>query len=631
MPAARERGMTKPRTRVDVIVVGAGHAGIEAALACARSGCRTLMLTMNLDNIGQMSCNPAIGGIGKGHLVREIDALGGEMGRAIDDCGLQFRRLNTRKGPAVQASRAQADKARYRARMKRVVEEAPNLRVQQAEVMDLLTETRRIVGVVTDDDDAIGASAVVLTTGTFLDGLMHTGDRLRAGGRAGDRASRGLSEVLRRLGLQTGRLKTGTCPRLDGRTIDYAKLAAQPGDDEPSRFSFDEPRALLPQVVCHITHTNPRTHQIIRENIDRSPIYGGSIHSRGPRYCPSIEDKVMKFPDRDRHRVFLEPEGLDTVEVYPNGLSTSLPYGVQKEFLATIEGLENAAIVRPGYAIEYDYVIPTQLDLSLRVRDLEGLYLAGQINGTTGYEEAAGQGFVAGINATRYVRGQTPFIVPRADAYIGVLIDDLVTRGVDGEPYRMFTSRAEFRLLLREDNADLRLADTAEELGILTAERASRLRGKRAAIGRGVAALRKLRVTPSVAINAALAGMDEASLSSPATAFDLLRRPNLSYAKLAALASLDRFDADVERQLEITARYDGYIERQEAEVERMRGLEDALLPENLDFSRVDGLSTEAGEKLARARPRSLGQASRLSGLTPAAISALAIHLKKKAG
>jgi tRNA uridine 5-carboxymethylaminomethyl modification enzyme len=512
--------------------------------------------------------------------------------------------------------------------MKRVVETTAGLTLRQAEVVDFVIEGGRVAGIVTEDGETIAAGAVVLTTGTFLEGLMHVGDRRCSGGRSGDRASHGLSAALTRLGLETGRLKTGTCPRLDSRTIDYDRLVRQPGDDPPTRFSFGPVADLLPQIACHITYTNSDTHRIIRDNIDQSPIYSGERVSRGPRYCPSIEDTVGKFPDRHQHRRFLEPEGLDTVEVYPNGLSTALPYDVQKRFVESIEGLERAVIVRPGYAIEYDYVVPTQLSSSLEARDIEGLYLGGQINGTTGYEEAAAQGFIAGVNASRRVRGMEPVVFGRDEAYIGVMIDDLVTRGVDGEPYRMFTSRAEFRLLLREDNADIRLLDRADEIGVRSAELCNATREKKAAVEVGIDRLERESVRPNETTNRALAEYGEAPLSSPTTAFDLLRRPGFDYAAVSRIADLSELAESVSSQIEIFAKYEGYIRRQKVEIERMRRLEHTLLPADLSYELVEGLSNEATEKLSRVRPQSLGQVARISGLTPSAVTALAVHLKK---
>jgi tRNA uridine 5-carboxymethylaminomethyl modification enzyme len=618
-------------TEFDVIVVGAGHAGIEAALAAARIGRRTLMLTLNLDHIGQMSCNPAIGGIGKGHLVREIDALGGEMGRAIDETGIQFRRLNVKKGPAVRATRAQADKALYRARMKRVLEHEPLLACRQGSVERLIIADRSVRGVETQIGETFTANAVILTTGTFLKGLIHVGDRSYSAGRAGDFAAMNLSDQLAGLGFRVGRLKTGTCPRLDRRTIDFETLEEQPGDDPPPVFSFTTERIQQPQVSCHLTYTNPATHEIIRSGLDRSPMYNGTIQSRGPRYCPSIEDKVMRFATKERHQIFLEPEGYDTVEVYPNGLSTSLPLDVQVRMVRSIAGLERAEIMRPGYAIEYDYCDPTQLDASLGSKLLKGLFLAGQINGTTGYEEAAAQGIMAGINAARFVASEPPIVLRRDQAYLGVLIDDLVTKGVGGEPYRMFTSRAEHRLLLREDNADLRLGEVGHGIGLLSDSDRDRLQAKERSIAAEIGRLEETTIYPSASVRAALERMGTTPIRQPTYLATLLRRPEVGYAGLAALEvpePVPHVTEDAAAQVEIEIKYCGYVERQRQLVERSRGAEDVGLPASLDYERVAGLSNEAKEKLAKIRPRSLGQASRIAGVTPAAVSLLAIHLRR---
>jgi tRNA uridine 5-carboxymethylaminomethyl modification enzyme len=614
----------------DVIVVGAGHAGIEACLATARMGRKTLMLTLNLDHIGQMSCNPAIGGIGKGHLVKEIDALGGEMGRAIDETGIQFRVLNTKKGPAVRASRAQADKALYRQRMKRVLESCQNLTLRQGSAEKLIIEGGKVEGVETQIGERFYGRRVILTTGTFLRGLIHVGDRNYAAGRAGDFAVQGLSESLANLGFKVGRLKTGTCPRLDSRSLDYSNLQVQHGDESPVPFSFTNETISQRQVPCHITYTNARTHEIIRAAVHRSPMYSGVIKSRGPRYCPSIEDKIVRFADKPRHQIFLEPEGLTTVEVYPNGLSTSLPLDVQVEMVRSIVGLETAEIMRPGYAIEYDYVEPTQLYPSLETKLVRDLYHAGQINGTTGYEEAAAQGLMAGINAVLSLRGEQPLILSRDEAYIGVLIDDLVTKGTDGEPYRMFTSRAEYRLLLREDNADIRLTEIGHSIGLANTESYQKVTGKKAKTSMLITLLEREQVSPTAEITSKLESIGSAPVRNQTSLAQLLRRPEISVSDIATFSEeVKLYDPDVALQAEVEIKYAGYIDRQMEMVERFRKIENVSLPEDLDYSDIKGLSREVREKLTRIKPQSLGQASRVAGITPAAISLLSIYLRKK--
>ena len=620
----------------EVIVIGGGHAGTEAALAAARRGARTLLLTHSIDTLGQMSCNPAIGGIGKGHLVREIDALGGIMARAADHAGIQFRTLNASKGPAVRATRAQADRQRYRQFIRHTLENTPNLSLFQQEAADLQIEDGRVRGVVTVSGIVFEAPAVVLTVGTFLGGRIHVGLNQYQGGRAGDPPSNRLAERLRALDLRVGRLKTGTPPRIDGRSIDYSVLEAQPGDVPVPVFSFlgrasDHPK----QVNCFITATNERTHDIIRQATDRSPMFTGAIEGVGPRYCPSVEDKVVRFADKTSHQIFVEPEGLDTHEVYPNGISTSLPFDVQVDLVRSIRGFEQAHLTRPGYAIEYDFFDPRDLSASLQTRAIGGLFFAGQINGTTGYEEAAAQGLLAGINAVQRVRDQEPWVPKRSEAYLGVLVDDLITRGA-AEPYRMFTSRAEHRLLLREDNADLRLTRRGWELGLVEPER-WRLFTEREALSREeLARLSAMRIGPAQIPSAwsdrVLAGVPPARDYS---ALELLRRPGVAYADVIELVgapawgAIDaRLPVQVALQMEVTAKYAGYIERQNQEVERQLRSESARVPAELDYGLVPGLSTEVRQRLSEVHPATLGQAARIPGVTPAAISILLVYLKK---
>ncbi len=615
----------------DIIVVGAGHAGCEAALAGARMGCSTLLLSINLDAVALMSCNPAIGGLAKGHLVREIDALGGEMGKNIDATGIQFRTLNTRKGPAVRASRAQADKQLYRLRMKRVLENQENLSMKQGEVTSLYVEQGVVLGVDTRVGIRFLGKTVILTTGTFLRGLIHVGLTKYAGGRAGDLPAEGLSDSLRDQGFEIGRLKTGTPARLDGRTIDFSRLEVQHGDNPPIPFSFSTEKIDRPQLPCHIAYTNPHTHDIIRANLDRSPLYGGVIEGVGPRYCPSIEDKVVRFPEKERHQTFLEPEGADTVEVYPSGLSTSLPIDVQFALYRSIEGLEAVEIMRPAYAIEYDYVDPIQIHTSLETKPVRNLYHAGQINGTSGYEEAAAQGLIAGINAALRVQGKELLVLGRGDAYIGVLIDDLVTLGTR-EPYRMFTSRAEYRLLLREDNADLRLREKGYAVGLVHEEDYRKFIEKRDMI---IAELERLRVKRLVPSETDPAFMEEYCLLDLQNALSyeqLLRRPELTYRDLEKIDVTCRtLPATVREQVEIQIKYQGYIDRQLQQIERSAKLEASRIPEYFDYVALTGLSAEVREKLIKFRPDTLGQASRIQGVTPVAVSILAVALKAGRG
>ena len=613
----------------DVIVVGGGHAGIEASLACARIGDPTLLITQKVEQIGYMSCNPAVGGLAKGHLVKEIDALGGEMAKATDETGIQFRQLNTGRGPAVRSSRAQVDRQEYRLQMKRTVESQKNLTIKEATVEEILTDGNQIIGVKTDLNETIQTKTLILAPGTFLNGLIHICLTRFSAGRMGDPPSISLSESLKKLGFRMGRLKTGTTPRLDRQTIDFSQLTPQYGDEPPIPFSFTTEKIETDQVPCYITYTNLTTHEIIKSGLDRSPLYCGIIKGIGPRYCPSIEDKVVRFADKKRHQIFLEPDGRNTNEIYPNGISTSLPLDIQIRMLRSIKGLEEVEIIRPGYAIEYDFVDPTELKPSLETKKIRGLFHAGQINGTSGYEEAAAQGLMAGINASLTIRGEEPLILKRSDAYIGVLIDDLVTKGT-AEPYRMFTSRAEYRLHLREDNADLRLREIGYEVGLMKKEDYQIFLEKKVAIEKTLSRISEVRVNPTKENNEILHQWGTASLKKNSSLQEILKRPEIHFKHLFAFDhSLESLPGTVQKQVEIQVKYDGYIKRQMEQIERFKKLEEMSFPGGFDFSSVIGLTTEVMEKLKKIKPYSLGQASRISGVTPAAISILMVNLKKQ--